>query len=1017
MASDERPSRLASPVSQTPARTSPVLYAAATVAVVTLAGIALLTLGQGRFLLFHALVETATVAVACALAIVAWHTRTLSCGGFLVFLGVGYAVVGVVDILHTLAYQGMGVFPRPGANLATQLWVGGRALQALTLLIAPAYVRRRPQDMLVPAGYGLALLVLLASILFWPVFPDCFVEGVGLTLFKRAAEVLLVMLFLAAGWLFWRQRRHMPRDVTVLLMASIGATVLSELVFALYASPVGMVNATGHLLKLAAFVLVYRAVVVSALERPFETLFRDLSNTEKKLRQSHDELEARVRKRTHELQEANMHLQAEAARRAEVEEGLQEANRTLDQRVRDQTAHLAEANRELARTALFPSENPHPVMRIGADGTLQYCNDSGRVILEHWGMQPNDRVPDPVLETVAEVLGDQVMRTRREHIGERVYYLDIVPVPSGHYVNLYGRDMTELHDSLARLERSEERYRQAQQAAGIGSWEWDIAGHTMYRSAEAAALLGSEQTTVQVGSSGVSERVHDDDRDMVIRAAQLCLREDLPYDVEYRVAWPDGSEHWLRDIGDVVRDRAGEPVRMAGVLYETTDRKQREERLRRRAGLMRDRVARQDRELSETREALETETGERQRAEEQLSGRERALESVYNIVTSMGDSAPDAVFAQVVENLASLLRVPHVALLEATAQERLVRIACHGDAAPDVDQGLCRACPQCLETIRRESPYHHLVADNSSDPMPCCGQGFRTFVGVPVFGFDDSVLGVLAVMDMAPRMLTETELHLMEIFSRYVGYEMTRQRMERQLRQDESMKALGQLTSGVAHEVRNPLSGIISVTEALFEELGEREELQPFRMHLRRQVDRMSTLMEDLLSLGRPLQRSQMFVTTVSSLLTSCVSWWQTARGDGTGHVTLSLSAPAGECRVLVDGAKMQQVFVNLIDNAVQHAGGEEGAVVVSAEPGAEAVTMAVRDRGPGIAPELLPRLFEPFYTTRKGGTGLGLSIVHHIVHSHGGEVVVENNHDGPGATVLITLPLAGGAEESQDAE
>ena len=95
------------------------------------------------YLLFHSLIEISTIAVAFALFILAWNTRTYRANNYLQILGGGYAFIALIDLFHTLAYNGTGVFPGCGSNPATQLWIAARYLQAATLLIAPIFAECR----------------------------------------------------------------------------------------------------------------------------------------------------------------------------------------------------------------------------------------------------------------------------------------------------------------------------------------------------------------------------------------------------------------------------------------------------------------------------------------------------------------------------------------------------------------------------------------------------------------------------------------------------------------------------------------------------------------------------------------------------------------------------------------------------------------------------------------------------------------------------------------------------------
>jgi signal transduction histidine kinase len=106
------------------------------------------------------------------------------------------------------------------------------------------------------------------------------------------------------------------------------------------------------------------------------------------------------------------------------------------------------------------------------------------------------------------------------------------------------------------------------------------------------------------------------------------------------------------------------------------------------------------------------------------------------------------------------------------------------------------------------------------------------------------------------------------------------------------------------------------------------------------------------------------------------------------------------------DSTRMLQVIVNLLENAAQHAPDTENITVRAEQRTPEWVTIGVIDRGKGIPPENIDRVFEPFYTTRRAGTGLGLSIVKHITTVHNGTVSIFNNSPQPGVTVEITLPL-----------
>lgn len=270
------------------------------VALVTTVFLGLYLSSLHSYLLFHSLIEIATIAVAFTLFILTWNTRDYLKNGYLRLIGTGYAFIALIDLLHTLAYKGMDVFPGYGANLPTQLWIVARYLQAATLFAAPWFVERRVNDRLVFAAYA-AAVALLVALIYSGRFPDCYIEGKGLTAFKIGSEYVITAVLLAALYLFYRKRQHFERRVFILIGASIACTAVSELSFTAYVSVYGFANLVGHFAKLAAFYLVYLAILVTGIKQPFALIFRDLKQVEAELRKAQDTLEEKVRDRTAEL--------------------------------------------------------------------------------------------------------------------------------------------------------------------------------------------------------------------------------------------------------------------------------------------------------------------------------------------------------------------------------------------------------------------------------------------------------------------------------------------------------------------------------------------------------------------------------------------------------------------------------------------------------------------------------------------------------------------------------------------
>lgn len=240
-------------------------------------GVLLYLLSRSNYLLFHGIVELFGVIVCFAIFVVAWNTRRWVSSHFLLFLGIAYLFVAAVGIFHTLAYRGMGVFPSFTANQPTQFWVLARYVEAFSLLLAPLFLARRLRPVLAFVAFSLVTGFGLLSICRLGTFPDCFVDGQGLTTFKVVSEYVISAVLLAALGLLYRRRAAFESRVFRLLVAAILAGVGAEMAFTLYADVYGIANTVGHLFKVACFYFIYRAVVVTSLETPQELLFRTLA--------------------------------------------------------------------------------------------------------------------------------------------------------------------------------------------------------------------------------------------------------------------------------------------------------------------------------------------------------------------------------------------------------------------------------------------------------------------------------------------------------------------------------------------------------------------------------------------------------------------------------------------------------------------------------------------------------------------------------------------------------------------
>jgi two-component system, NtrC family, sensor kinase len=263
-----------------------------------------------------------------------------------------------------------------------------------------------------------------------------------------------------------------------------------------------------------------------------------------------------------------------------------------------------------------------------------------------------------------------------------------------------------------------------------------------------------------------------------------------------------------------------------------------------------------------------------------------------------------------------------------------------------------------------------------------------------------------------PENRVEEEIHsLFQAFARMNNELRFRQR---QMVQSEKLASLGTLLAGVAHELNNPLSNISTSAQILREEIDNPE--KEFLRTMVRQIDEQTDKARDIVKTLLEFSRTREFKKQEVLLREVIAGAVRLLRSEIPSGIQIELDIPEN-LPVTVDKQRMQQVFLNLIKNGVD-ACGREGKIWISAREFStedrEEVEILVSDNGPGIPPEDLKRIFDPFYTSKDvgKGSGLGLFIVHDIIESHGGEITVDSRLS-EGTTFIIWIP---GGQKTNDA-
>lgn len=243
---------------------------------IVLLGLLLLWRTQ-TYLLFHTVIELVSLYLATSLYLIGAQTYRYSKNQVLLCISIAFVYVGLFDLLHTLTYRGMAVASWGTPNMSTQFWVAGRMMQIMALSFILALPRLKLSRSTIEVILASTFLF-LSILIFTGFFPDCSVEGTGLTPFKKTVEYVIVLIAFLAIFLVDEvggiHSGRIKRNVRLSLLFFIA----SELSFTLYKDSYGVLNAAGHFFKVISYMYIWTMVLDEGFSKPYEHLFRDVYN-------------------------------------------------------------------------------------------------------------------------------------------------------------------------------------------------------------------------------------------------------------------------------------------------------------------------------------------------------------------------------------------------------------------------------------------------------------------------------------------------------------------------------------------------------------------------------------------------------------------------------------------------------------------------------------------------------------------------------------------------------------------
>lgn len=568
-------------------------------------------------------------------------------------------------------------------------------------------------------------------------------------------------------------------------------------------------------------------------------------------------------------------------------------------------------------------------------------------------------------------------------------------------------DIAALIETEYRLAVSEERLTAALGASGmVGVWDWDLRTDVVHADANFARIYNVDPALAEAGApiSAYVHTFHPDDQPAFNTALQATLQGSAAFVSEYRLRQPDGSYRWILARGRLIRDKAGTPVRLPGAAMDITERKEADLR-------------------QQARTALNDRLGDLDDTAEMSFAAAEILGTTLN-VSRAGYGTIDPVAETI--HIERDWNAEGIESLAGTLQFRD-----YGSYIDNLRRGETVAIADAYLDPRTADGADALKAISAQSfvNMPVTEQG--GFVALLYLNHADARTWTTAeldfIRDVASRTRTAIERRRAEQDLRVLASSLEQQveaatqelrASEAILRQAQKMEAVGQLTGGVAHDFNNLLQVISGNLQLLTREVAGNSKAEKRVANASVAVDRGAKLASQLLAFGRR-QALEPKVLNIARLVTGMDEMMRRSLGEA---VEIETIVSGGLWNTLVDPAQIENALLNLAINA-RDAMKDTGKLTIEVgnaflddayarahddvTPG-QYVMLAVTDTGTGMTPEVMARVFEPFFSTKPEGrgTGLGLSMVYGFVKQSNGHVKIYSE-PGQGTTIKLYLPRA----------
>ena len=238
-------------------------------------------------LLFHTAAEFYVCLVSFGLFFLAFYSTGIKSNNFIVFLGIGYFFISIIDMLHISIYPGVSViFENGNQSMVVQFWISARYLTAFTLLGSTLILLRQFKNIrvnIVFISYLFMSIIIISSIMYFKIFPACYIIGSGLTEFKINSEFIITAILILVAIIYFKLRKNMDKNLFVYMECHLIFYIISELLFTGFFSPYDWTNVWSHIIRVISYYFLYKAIIETGLKKPYAVLYKKIDKIDNEL--------------------------------------------------------------------------------------------------------------------------------------------------------------------------------------------------------------------------------------------------------------------------------------------------------------------------------------------------------------------------------------------------------------------------------------------------------------------------------------------------------------------------------------------------------------------------------------------------------------------------------------------------------------------------------------------------------------------------------------------------------------